>query len=279
MPMKVRYTTVNGEIIAEKRDGVRRSYVPDPLGSTVALLDNTQTKTDTFQYWPYGEERSRTGTTPTPFRFLGSRGYYRDSPARTYVRARHLNSAKASWLTTDPLAFRGRDVPGRQTMYAYAGDSPTVSMDPSGMFPVIPFGICGCCAKAIHDNWSMGPDGEPTWYHKCNHMFVHCIACCVLTRAAGALCARVAQDLQDRFSKGKRGYPLGPGDLHKCRIEACNSGIACAVSLRSCFACCSHRWPFDGPPNCSSKNTGPKIDCGGRSLPGLPTLGACLWFK
>ena len=65
----VRYTTVNGEIIAEKRNGVRRLYVPDPLGSTVALLDNTQAQTDTFSYWPYGEEKSRTGTTPTPFRF------------------------------------------------------------------------------------------------------------------------------------------------------------------------------------------------------------------
>src|SRR5437588_9857996 len=73
----VRYTTINGEIIAEKRDGVRRLYVPDPLGSTVALLDSMQTQTDTFSYWPYGEERTRTGTTPTPFRFVGTAGYYR----------------------------------------------------------------------------------------------------------------------------------------------------------------------------------------------------------
>lgn len=39
------YTTVNGEIIAETRGGVRKSYVPDPLGSTIALLDNTQAQT------------------------------------------------------------------------------------------------------------------------------------------------------------------------------------------------------------------------------------------
>jgi hypothetical protein len=72
MAMKARYTVINGEVIAEKRTGVRRLYVPNPLGSTVALLDNTQAKTDTFEYWPYGEERSRTGTTATPFRFLGT---------------------------------------------------------------------------------------------------------------------------------------------------------------------------------------------------------------
>ena len=83
----VRYTTVNGEIIAEKRNGVRSLYVPDPLGSTVALLDNTQTKTDTFEYWPYGEVRTRTGAIATPFQFVGTLGYRQDSISRTYVRA------------------------------------------------------------------------------------------------------------------------------------------------------------------------------------------------
>ena len=55
----VRDTVVDGEVIAEKRSGVRRQYVPDPLGSTVALLGNTQTKTDTFNYWPYRAEQER----------------------------------------------------------------------------------------------------------------------------------------------------------------------------------------------------------------------------
>ena len=71
MPV-VNYTNFDGEIVAEERNGVTRQYVPDPLGSTVALLDNTQAKTDTFSYWPYGEERTRTGTTPTPFQFVGT---------------------------------------------------------------------------------------------------------------------------------------------------------------------------------------------------------------
>jgi RHS repeat-associated protein len=132
MPMKVRYTTVNGAILAEKRDGVRRSYVPDPLGSTVALLDNTQTKTDTFQYWPYGEERSRTGTTPTPFRFGGTRGYYRDAGSRVYVRRRVYGPTFGRWLTADPLA-------PRQPRYQYARSAPTVRVDPSGL-------ICWDCS-------------------------------------------------------------------------------------------------------------------------------------
>ena len=50
MAMKARYTALDGEIIAEKRGGVRRFYVPDAIGSTLALLDNTQAQTDTFSY-------------------------------------------------------------------------------------------------------------------------------------------------------------------------------------------------------------------------------------
>src|SRR5262249_38751736 len=98
----VRYTTIDGEIVAEKRDGVRRTYVPDPLGSTVALLDSSQVRTDTFTYWPYGEERSRTGTTGTPFQFVGTAGPYRDSMSRAYVRARHPDLRSARWASPGP---------------------------------------------------------------------------------------------------------------------------------------------------------------------------------
>ena len=68
----VSYYTVNGEILSETRDGVERDYLPDSLGSTVALLDSSQNLTDTFSYWPYGEVQARTGTNPTPFQFGGT---------------------------------------------------------------------------------------------------------------------------------------------------------------------------------------------------------------
>src|SRR5690349_3412544 len=98
MAMKARYTVIDSEVIVEKRAGARKLYVPDPLGSTVALVDNTQTQTDTFSYWPYGEQKSRTGTTMTPFQFVGTRGYYRDGTTRIYVRGRYFDSSKSRWL-------------------------------------------------------------------------------------------------------------------------------------------------------------------------------------
>ncbi len=129
MAMKVTYTVLDGEIISENRNGVERDYMPDPQGNTLALLDNTQTKTDTFSYWPYGEVKTRTGNTPTPFQYLGTLGYYMDSSTKSYVRARYLDTQKGRWLTTDPIRFAGGD----WNLYAYCSSSPQSLVDPSGL--------------------------------------------------------------------------------------------------------------------------------------------------
>ena len=76
------------------------------LGSTVALLDNTQSKTDTFTYWPYGGVRTKTGSSVTPFQFVGTLGYYQDSISRMYVRARTLRMDIGRWLTEYPIGLR-----------------------------------------------------------------------------------------------------------------------------------------------------------------------------
>ncbi len=36
-----RYLTVDGEILSETRNSVESDYIPDPLGSTAALLSTT----------------------------------------------------------------------------------------------------------------------------------------------------------------------------------------------------------------------------------------------
>jgi RHS repeat-associated protein len=161
----VRYTTVNGEVLAEKRGGVRRQYLPDPLGSTVALLDNTQAKTDTFQYWPYGDEAARTGTTPTLLRFVGTIGYYRDSANRLYVRARHLDTRAGRWMTEDPIGFMGGD----GNILRYVRSSPTTNIDPSGTqsAPFLPFGWCSAEDVNPAGTWPFYP-----FIHPCNDLRV-----------------------------------------------------------------------------------------------------------
>jgi RHS repeat-associated protein len=136
MPMKARYTVIDGELVAEKRNGVRSLYVPDLLGTTRALLDNTQTQTDTFVAWPYGDTEHLTGRNPTPFVFVGAQGYYDDNAGKTYVRARELEPPKAKWLTEEPDRFDADD----WNLYLYAGANPVTYTDPSGLTPCMPGG-------------------------------------------------------------------------------------------------------------------------------------------
>jgi RHS repeat-associated protein len=138
MAMKVRYTTIDGEIVSENRGGTERDYLPDPLGSTVALLNSAQAKTDTISYWPYGEVKTRTGTTATPFQFVGTRGYYRDSSTKTYVRARYLDTQKGRWISQDPIGLRAGDA----NKYRYVYDRPTALIDTLGL------GVWRCCSHA-----------------------------------------------------------------------------------------------------------------------------------
>ncbi|MBX7136059.1 MAG: hypothetical protein K1X67_25600 [Fimbriimonadaceae bacterium] len=123
--MKARYTVVEGEVIAQKRNGVRHLLVSDAQGSTVALMGSSSTITDTFEYWPYGEVRTRTGSTTMPFQYIGALGYYRDSSGRTYVRARTLRTDLGRWMTADPLW-------PRQRTFVYCAASPITKTDRSG---------------------------------------------------------------------------------------------------------------------------------------------------
>jgi RHS repeat-associated protein len=133
MPMAVRYTVMDGEILSETRNGVQRDYLPDPLGSTVALLDSSQDKTLEVSYWPYGEIASISGTGDTPLLFVGTLGYYRDQANRTYVRARPYRQDLGQWMTVDPLW-------PIQQAYTYALNAPTSRVDPSGTWP---WDLCG----------------------------------------------------------------------------------------------------------------------------------------
>ena len=124
----VSYTVFDGEITSEYRNGVLKTYVVDPLGSTIALIDNTQTITDTFSYSAFGEVVNHVGGTPTPFQYVGSKGFYRDSSTRTHVRARNFYVNLGKWSTQDPLWFRGRDY----NLYRYVGNNSVNYIDPSG---------------------------------------------------------------------------------------------------------------------------------------------------
>ncbi len=143
MAMKVRYTVMNGQVVSENRGGVKHDYLSDPLGNTTALLDNTGAKTDTFTYFPFGNVASRTGTTATPFQWVGGSGYYRDSSSRSYVRARTMYTSTGRWGMQDPIGFDAGDY----NLYRYVGNRITTLGDPSGL-------VCLKIGGRCFDFWS-----------------------------------------------------------------------------------------------------------------------------
>ena len=125
MPMTRTYTTLDGVILSERENGVTKTYVSDPQGSVIGVLDESGNELYSATYWPYGEIRTETGTRPA-FGFLGALGYMRDFMQLLYVRARYLRTDLGRWMTVDPLW------PG-EPAYGYARNAPVTLTDQSGM--------------------------------------------------------------------------------------------------------------------------------------------------
>ena len=185
MAMKARYTVMDGEIVSQTRNGVKHNYLPDPTGNVVALYDSNQARTDTVGYWPYGEEKNRTGATPLPFRFIGAQGYYRDAQDLSYVRARTYRQNLGRWMTPDPLSLYIDDT----QRYAYANCRPTVFTDPSGEIVAVAIGLyaAACITAAV----------SSTWICKGNDLCEHCMASCVLTQCLGSLIAEALGGIKE----------------------------------------------------------------------------------
>jgi RHS repeat-associated protein len=224
----VRYTVANGEIIAEKRNGVRRTYVPDPLGSTVALLDNNQQKTDTFSYWPYGEVKTRTGNTPTPFQYVGTLGYYRDSTGRTYVRARHYQQRYGRWMTVDPDPILD------ENNFSYCGNNCLSMVDPTG---------------AWYINWYKCSENDKSRVRKalnniCDMAKLQAMVDCLhaWTCPVGEKYPQIPRDLSERagtLGDCVRSWCENQKDIdpsRKLRITCCGWNTACYYR---CFGVCA----------------------------------------
>lgn len=188
------YFTVEGEILGEDRAGTKRDYVPDPLGSVRALLNSSQSQTDTYSYWPYGETQASTGSSANPMRFIGSLGGRHDHANRSYFRVREFEKRCSRWLTVDPLW------PSQPT-YAYALNNPATYRDPSGTL-VFLFGLafflggatawgCDCdeCADKARD---LGDNWVDTWIgpvtRDWKNAVGHCIVSCNIRKECGRAC-------------------------------------------------------------------------------------------
>ena len=113
------------EIIARGDASGTYYYLPDGLGSTVALTDGAGAIHTQYTYAPFGET-TRTGTVATnPFQFTGREN---DNTGLYYYRARYYHPVLQRFISQDPIGFRGGDV----NLYGYVRNNPLSFIDPLG---------------------------------------------------------------------------------------------------------------------------------------------------
>jgi len=118
--------------------GTWRYHFYDELGSTRQLMLHASpyTVTDTYSYEAFGNLTGSTGTTPNPYRYVGSLGYYQIYPPQAggpnlmHLGARYYMPEVGRFLEADP---RRDEATGSRGHYVYTDDSPVSHTDPAGL--------------------------------------------------------------------------------------------------------------------------------------------------
>lgn len=103
-------------------------YHTDALGSSLALSNAQGSAGATYIYEPFGKT-TVLGASGNPFQFTSREA---DNTGLYHYRARYYQSKLQRFISEDPLGFVGADA----NLYAYAGNAPTVLVDPSGLVGV-----------------------------------------------------------------------------------------------------------------------------------------------
>ena len=115
--------------LSERRGTTSSFYHSDALGSTRGITGSTQAATDSTLYDGFGMTVSRTGTTPTPFGFVGVSQYQSDSDSALQLLGhRYYDPSIGRFLSADPIQ-------DGTNWYAYADNNPLGETDATGLAP------------------------------------------------------------------------------------------------------------------------------------------------
>ena len=107
-----------------------RYYLADHLGSQTVVTDETGSLIEESAYYPFGQLRNHFRAAPdsVPYGFGGKEN---DNESNLdYFEARYLAADIGRFITVDPVEHNGS--PQGLNGYAYVGNRPTVSVDPTG---------------------------------------------------------------------------------------------------------------------------------------------------
>src|SRR5258708_27772920 len=124
-----RCSCAKGTLVDERTPSGAYYYLFDGLGSIVGLTDSNGTLVSTYQYDPYGNLTSSTGSVTNPWRFAG--GYFDSSTGLYKFGTRYYNPGFGRWSQQDPLRGSLAD-PTSLNRYLYAGDDPVNPVELSG---------------------------------------------------------------------------------------------------------------------------------------------------
>jgi RHS repeat-associated protein len=123
--------TASGDPIGQRSASANSYYLVDGLGSIVALINSSGTTQKTYAYDPFGDATPGGSGTAANLGFAG--GYDNTTSGLVKFGTRYYDPTIGRWTQQDPIAAGIGSADGANR-YAYAGDSPTNGIDPSGMF-------------------------------------------------------------------------------------------------------------------------------------------------
>jgi RHS repeat-associated protein len=110
-----------------RTDGVgSRALLPDALGSTVALGDNTGTLQTQYTYEPFGYATQTGQASTNSYKYTARED---DGSGLYYYRARYYHPRLQRFISEDPSEFSAWDI----NLYAYVKNSPLSFVDPLGL--------------------------------------------------------------------------------------------------------------------------------------------------
>jgi RHS repeat-associated protein len=119
----------------------QQNFLPDGLGSTLALADASGTVATEYTYEPFGKSTVTGAATTNSFQYTGREN---DSTGLYYYRARYYNPALQRFISEDPIQLRGGI-----NFYSYVYNDPVNLVDPEGRQGLWPALAAAGAAAAI----------------------------------------------------------------------------------------------------------------------------------
>lgn len=130
------------ELVAIEKNGAVYYPHSNARGDILAITDGAGARVASYEYGPWGELLSSTGTFDQPWRYAG---YYSDTDTGLYyVQQRYYSASLGRFLSKEPMFSDFCSDCGFQAMldsapttspYAYANNRPMVMVDPDGRWP------------------------------------------------------------------------------------------------------------------------------------------------